>query len=75
MCMNNHFTRYRPGSQSHIMILDLVFTNDENMAASVHYHSGLGSSDHLCLNFSVRCVPVVNSLNTLDTTDVKLTRR
>ena len=39
-------TRYRPGSQPHI--LDLAFTSEENMVDSVRYHSGLGSSDHLC---------------------------
>ena len=51
-CVNKP-TRYRPGSQPHI--LDLLLTSEENKIDSVLYHFSLGSSNHLCLNFSVKC--------------------
>ena len=47
----NEPTRFRPGSFPHV--LDLVLTNEEKIVKSIKYSSGLGLSDHLCLNISL----------------------
>ena len=46
-------TRYRLGQSP--LILDLVFTNEEAMINNISYLPGLGSSDHVCLNFNLIC--------------------
>ena len=52
----NEPTRFRPGSSPHV--LDLVLTNEEDIVKSIKYSSGLGLSDHLCLNISLSCSPI-----------------
>ena len=47
------FTRYRGGFEP--SLLDLVFTNEENMIESINHMSGLGKSDHLQLEFIFNC--------------------
>ena len=49
-------TRFRPGSSPHV--LDIVLTNEENIVKFIKYSSGLGLSDHLCLNISLSCSPI-----------------
>jgi len=44
-------TRFRGDATPHI--LDLVFTNYENMIENLKYLPGLGNSDHLCISFDV----------------------
>jgi len=44
-------TRFRGDATPHI--LDLVFTNNENMIENLKYLPGLGSSDHLCISFNM----------------------
>ena len=46
-------TRYRAGDEP--SVLDLLFTNEENMINSITYKPGLGKSDHLQLEFSFNC--------------------
>ena len=46
-------TRARLG-QCH-NVLDLVFSNEENMVGEIAYESPLGKSDHSCLVFEFRC--------------------
>ena len=46
-------TRYRSDSTPHV--LDLIFTNEESMVNDVKYLPGLGSSDHICLQFELAC--------------------
>jgi len=53
ICLNP--TCHRPGYTPHI--LDLVSTNKEGMMYDISYSSGLGASDHLCINFSLMCCP------------------
>ena len=36
-------------------ILDLVFTNDENIISNLSYLPGLGKSVHVLLNFGFNC--------------------
>lgn len=48
-----HPTRYRTGSQPHL--LDLVLTNEPNMVKDINYLPGLGMSDHVCVFFSLEC--------------------
>ncbi|MEW8547739.1 MAG: hypothetical protein AB2693_29880, partial [Candidatus Thiodiazotropha sp.] len=45
--------RFRTGQEP--SILDLVFTNEENMIDNIEYFSGLGKSDHLVLYFNFLC--------------------
>ncbi|MEW8548552.1 MAG: reverse transcriptase domain-containing protein [Candidatus Thiodiazotropha sp.] len=47
------FTRYRAGDEP--SVLDLLFTNEENMINTINYKPGLGKSDHLQLEFSFNC--------------------
>ena len=42
-------TRYR--SDNIPSLLDLIFTNEEHMVSDLNYLPGLGSSDHLQINF------------------------
>ena len=44
-------TRYREGNES--SVLDLIFTNEEDMVTDIKFLSGLGKSDHLVLDFSL----------------------
>ena len=46
-------TKYRSDSTLHV--LDLIFTNEESMVNDVKYLPGLGSSDHICLQFELAC--------------------
>ena len=51
LSMSLNPARYRLGQSPHI--LDLVFTNEEAMINNISYLPGLGSSDHVCLNFNL----------------------
>ena len=46
-------TRFRIGQEP--SILDLVFTNEENMVNNISYLPGLGKSNHLALSFKFIC--------------------
>ena len=46
-------TRYRKDNTP--SILDLIFSNEENMIENIYYHAGLGKSDHLVLSFDIIC--------------------
>ena len=46
-------TRYMLGSEP--SILDLILSNEEGMINGVEYHSSLGSSDHLVIQFGIVC--------------------
>ena len=46
-------TRHVPGQNP--SILDLVFTSDPNSISQIQHHSPLGSSDHECVFFGVKC--------------------
>ena len=46
-------TRYRYDQEP--SLLDLVFTNEENVLQDLHHVTGLGGSDHECLTFNVSC--------------------
>ena len=46
-------TRFRHGQRANI--LDLVFSNEENMVQDVRHLPGLGNSDHVTIHFSVVC--------------------
>ena len=55
-CLFQHITEpthYRPNIVANT--LDLVFTNEDGMINSVEYLPGIGSSDHVCLRFSLLC--------------------
>ena len=49
----NEPTRYRLNQTPNI--LDLVITNEEHMINDILYQSGLGLSDHICLQFKYSC--------------------
>jgi len=55
-------TGFRGDATPHL--LDLVFTNNENMKENLKYLPGLGSSDHLCISFDVE-FPVCDSESVL----------
>ena len=44
-------TRYRGEDTPNV--LDLVFTDDENMVDNLRYLPGLGNSDHVCIAFDL----------------------
>ena len=46
-------TRYRQNQEP--SLLDLIFTNEENMIEKVNYLPSLGKSDHLVLMFQYNC--------------------
>ena len=46
-------TRYQEGNES--SVLDIIFTNEEDMVTDIEFLSGLGKSDHLVLDFSLLC--------------------
>ena len=46
-------TRHRDGNEPGL--LDLVFTNEEDMINDLKHNAGLGDSDHECLNFNLNC--------------------
>ena len=52
-------TRLREGQSP--SILDLVFTNEENMVDKINYQPGLGKSDHVVLDFNFNCFIEKNS--------------
>ena len=52
-------TRLREGQSP--SILDLVFTNEENMVDKINYLPGLEKSDHLELDFNFNCFIEKNS--------------
>lgn len=54
-----HFTRIRGAETPHL--LDLVFTNEENMIDEINYLPGLGKSDHLILQFNLECYTTNNT--------------
>jgi len=49
----SQYNRFREGCFPHT--LDLIFTNEDNMVNDLQYLPGLGSSDHLCLRFTLSC--------------------
>ena len=49
-------TRYREGNVS--SVLDLIFTNEEEMVTDLEFLPGLGKSDHLVLAFTLNCYTV-----------------
>ena len=49
----NKPTRWRGTDTPHV--LDLVFTNEENMVSEMEYLSPLGKSDHCVLQFQFNC--------------------
>jgi endonuclease/exonuclease/phosphatase family metal-dependent hydrolase len=49
----DQITRRRTHEES--SLLDLVFTNEDNMVEEISYNSPLGKSDHLCLIFDIQC--------------------
>ena len=46
-------TRVRQGNEP--SVLDLIFSNEENMVEKVNFLSSLGKSDHLVLTFNLIC--------------------
>lgn len=46
-------THYRLNTTANV--LDLVFTNEEAMINTINYLPGIGSSDHVCLQFNLLC--------------------
>jgi len=54
-------TRFRGDDAPHL--LDLVFTNNDNIIENLRYLPGLGSSDHLCISFDVE-LPVCQTSDT-----------
>ena len=46
-------THFRPGTT--LSLLDLVFTNEDNMINHIDYLPGLGKSDHVCIRFHLSC--------------------
>ena len=42
-------------------MLDLIFTNEANMVASIEYQSPLGKSDHSVLRFDFKCYTVIQN--------------
>ena len=53
-------TRFRGDATPYL--LELVFTNNENMVYNLKYLPGLGNSDHLCISFDLDS-PVCQSTN------------
>ena len=51
-------TRYCCDQTPHI--LDLVFTNEENMIDTIQFYPGLANSDHVCLMFNLSCYTLVS---------------
>ena len=49
-------TRFRQGTVP--SLLDLVFTNEENMVKNLQTRPGLGRSDHVLLEFQLQCYSV-----------------
>ena len=73
-CVQDHFltqhvtapTRYRLGQIP--SMLDLIFTNEEGMVQDLQHSPGLGLSDHVILEFSLKCyttkgIPIGPHLN------------
>ena len=54
-------TRYRPGHTP--SMLDLILTNEEGMVHSLRYLPGLGSSDHVILEFVLMCYSQKKAVN------------
>ena len=42
-------------------VLDLIFTNESNMASNIEYQSPLGKSDHSVLKFDFNCYTVIQN--------------
>lgn len=53
----NEATRWRENEEPHI--LDLIFTNEENMINDVKYLSPLGKSDHVVITFLFKCYSIM----------------
>ena len=53
-----YYTRYRGDQTPHV--LDLVFTNEENMIDNIQFHPGLANSDHVCMIFDLSCYTPTN---------------
>ena len=49
----NQPTRYRHGETP--SVLDLLFSNEESLIRNICYSAGLGSSDHVIIQFEVPC--------------------
>ena len=46
-------TRYRQGERPEI--LDLIFSNEDGMVTNIDHLSGIGLSDHICIQFTIQC--------------------
>ena len=46
-------TRFRQGQ--HSSLLDLVFSNEENLITNMTQHAPIGKSDHVLLTFNIDC--------------------
>ena len=53
-------TRHRKDNES--SLLDLVLSNEEGMVFNLTHNSGLGDSDHECINFTLNCYEDVNDM-------------
>jgi len=51
-------TRYHGDQTPHV--LDLIFTNKENMIDNIQFHPGLANSDHVCMFFDLSCYTPTN---------------
>ena len=51
-------TKHRHGTES--SVLDLVFTNEQNMVSWLAYHPGLENSEHCYLTFQFNCYTILN---------------
>ena len=56
-------TRYRVGQEP--SLLDLIFTNEEDMIQELSYNPGLGKSDHICIKFNFTCIKDIYPVNKL----------
>ena len=54
-----HPTRLGQGKEP--SVLNLIFSNEENMVEKVNFLSSLGKSDHLVLTFNLVCYTIPDS--------------
>ena len=54
-------TRVRQGNEP--SVLDLIFSNEENMVENVNLLASLGKSDHLVLTFNLVCYTISHPKN------------
>ena len=56
LCLFQHVnepTRIRQGESP--SLIDLVFTNEEDLVSNLSYLPPLGNSDHICIQFDLTC--------------------